>query len=199
MDTETACCGEQRQLTWVVSEMGNWRAARIRCSAQRALAPEAVPGLPVSARTSAVSRFRRPVPGARLVRSADGAGKKEKEKKGKRKHTHAGRHGSAVLAGGRARQQGVPRDRGGCGGGSCGGGGARGVRLHAAAVQRGLYLSEQCRGVVSQHVNSRACRLVHGRAGRSGPPPKSEKHLFSQLRACSARRRLALRLCAAPG
>lgn len=81
MDTETACCGEQRQLTWVVSEMGNWRAARIRCSAQRALAPEAVPGLPVSARTSAVSRFRRPVPGARLVRSADGAGKKEKEKR----------------------------------------------------------------------------------------------------------------------
>lgn len=81
LDTETACCGEQRQLTWVVSEMGNWRAARIRCSAQRALAPEAVPGLPVSARTSAVSRFRRPVPGARLVRSADGAGKKEKEKR----------------------------------------------------------------------------------------------------------------------
>lgn len=107
LDTETACCGEQRQLTWVVSEIGNWRAARIRCSAQRALAPEAVPGLPVSARTSAVSRFRRPVPGARLVRRADGAGKKEKEKKGKRKHTHAGRHGSAVLAGGRARQQGV--------------------------------------------------------------------------------------------
>lgn len=83
------------------SETGLLRELRaLRCcscsGASAPVAPKAVPGLPVSARTSAVSRFRRPVPCARLARSADGAAPERRKKKKKEKSKH--QHGTPRLS-----------------------------------------------------------------------------------------------------